>query len=224
MRRLALIAKGILLFCATPIILGAILFIPAGTLNYWQAWLYLAVLIIPFFFVALYFIVTDPAFLERRLKMREKEARQKLLIKLSYPIFIAGFLIPGLDQRFGWSSVPSELVLAADALVFLGYLLVFFVFRENSYAGRTIRVEKGQKVISTGPYAVVRHPMYVGVLLMYLSTPIALGSYWAVIPFLFMIPVIVFRIFNEEEVLRRELPGYKAYCKKVRHRLIPYIW
>ena len=123
-----------------------------------------------------------------------------------------------------WSSVPSELVIASNAVVLIGYFICFLAFRENSYAARTVEVEKGQKVISTGPYSIIRHPMYMGVLLMYLSTPIALGSYWALPPFLLMIPVIIYRTLNEEELLRRKLPGYKAYCKKVRYRLIPYVW
>ena len=216
--------KVLLLYTAALLIISLALFLPAGTLNYWQAWVYMAILFVPMLFIGLYFLKNDPEFLERRFKMREREAKQKLVQKVGIPIFIIGFLLPGLDRRFGWSNVPFEFIFAADVVVFLSYVLIFLVFRENSYAGRTVRIEKGQKVISTGPYSIIRHPMYFGVLFLYLATPIALGSYVALLPFLLFIPILVFRILNEEEVLRRELPGYKEYCKKVRYRLIPFIW
>lgn len=220
----ALLKKIIPLLIAAPIAMGLILFGPAGTLDYWQAWAYMAILLGPVCFVILYFLKKDPAFLERRMRMREKEARQALIVRASAVLFLIGFLIPGLDRRFGWSQMPPEFVIAADATVLLGYAIVFLAFRENSYAGRTIEVEKGQKVISTGPYSLIRHPMYLGTLLMYLATPIALGSYAAAPLFLLFVPIIVFRILNEEEVLRRDLPGYAGYCSKTRFRLLPYIW
>jgi protein-S-isoprenylcysteine O-methyltransferase Ste14 len=216
--------KFFLLFLAAFAVIALALFVPAGTLDYWQAWLYIAVVMLPAAIVVTYFLKRDPAFLERRLSTREKEAKQQLIIKLSLPIFIIGFLLPGLDRRFGWSHVPFELAIAANAVVFLSYMLIFLVFKENSYASRTVQVEKGQKVVSTGPYAIVRHPMYLGSMFMYLATPIALGSYWALPPFVLMVPVFVFRILSEEEVLRRGLKGYKEYCKKVRYRLIPFVW
>ncbi len=224
MSKAALAQKALLLFPASILVLCIMFFLPAGTLDYWQAWAYMAVIFVPAIFVVLYFLKRDPAFLVRRMKMKEKEARQKLVVGAGLVIFIVGFLLPGLDRRFGWSNVPAEWSVAADVVVFLGYALIFLVFRENSYAGRTIEVVKGQKVISSGPYSIVRHPMYVGVLLMYLSTPIALGSYWAVLPFLLVVPMLVLRILNEEEVLRRELKGYGAYCKKVRYRMLPFVW
>ncbi|MFA5930309.1 MAG: isoprenylcysteine carboxylmethyltransferase family protein [Candidatus Micrarchaeia archaeon] len=216
--------KALLMFFAALAVVGAMLFVPAGTLEYWQAWAYMAVVFVPVVFVGIYFLAKDPAFIERRFKMREKEKEQQLLVKLGGVIFAIGFLLPGLDRRFGWSSVPFELVLAADAIVLLGYALVFLVFKENSYAGRTIRVEKGQKVVATGPYSVVRHPMYAGTLLMYLATPIALGSYVAIWPFLLMIPLLVYRIRNEEKVLKKGLKGYSGYCRKVKCRLVPGVW
>jgi protein-S-isoprenylcysteine O-methyltransferase Ste14 len=139
-------------------------------------------------------------------------------------LFFIGLLIPGLDHRYGWSDVPLGTVLAADALVIAGYTLIFLVFRENSFASRVVEVVPGQRVVSTGPYAVVRHPMYLGSSIMWLATPVALGSYWA-LPFFFFIPaVLVYRILNEEEVLLRELPGYREYMQNVRYRLIPGIW
>jgi protein-S-isoprenylcysteine O-methyltransferase Ste14 len=216
--------KAILLYAVSLAVISAMLFIPAGTLDYWQAWAYMAILFCGVAFVGIYFLVKDPDFLERRFKMREKEKEQQLIQKLGLPLFIMGFLLPGLDRRFGWSSVPFEVVILADALVILGYAIIFWVFCTNSYAGRTIRVEKGQKVISSGPYSVIRHPMYLGVLSMYLATPIALGSYVALAPFLLMVPIMIYRIGNEEEVLRKGLQGYKEYCGKVRHRLVPGVW
>jgi protein-S-isoprenylcysteine O-methyltransferase Ste14 len=224
MDKSALKAKAVLLFSAAFVVLGIMFFLPAGTLDYWQAWAYMAVTLVPAFFVVLYFLHKDPEFLARRLKMKEKEAKQKLVVKAAGIIFVIGFLLPGLDRRFGWSNVPAEWSLAAALIVLLGYLLCFLVFRENSYAGRTIEVVKGQKVISSGPYSLIRHPMYFGTLLLYLATPIALGSYWALPPFLLMLPILVLRILNEEEVLRRELKGYAQYCKKVRYRLLPHVW
>ncbi len=224
MDRAALKRKILLIAIAAPLGIGAALFIPAGTLGYWQAWAYIATLIIPMCIVVTYFWRKDPEFLERRLRLREKEVRLGFLTRLGYAVFLIGFLIPGLDQRFGWSHVPPEVSIAADAVVFVSYLAIFMVFRENSYASRTIAVEKGQKVISSGPYSVVRHPMYVASLVLYIATPIALGSYIAVPPFLLLIPIIVQRLLGEEELLRRELPGYKEYCEKVRFRLVPYIW
>ncbi len=216
--------KAVLAFEAAFIVLFLAFFLPAGTLDYWQAWAYIVVILTPAAIVVIYFLKNDPEFLERRLRTREKEAEQRLIIKITWLIFLVAFILPGLDKRFGWSQVPAEFSIAADVIVFLSYMFIFLVFKENSYAGRTVEVEKGQKVISTGPYAIIRHPMYAGQLLMYMATPIALGSYWALPIFLLIIPMIVFRILNEEEVLRRELPGYAEYCKKVRYRLVPYIW
>jgi len=222
--RMDVIAKALLLFPATFLLLGALFFVSAGTLDYWQAWLYLLVLFIPMLAVVAYFLVKDREFLARRFQAREREKEQKLIQLLGAPLFLAGFLLPGFDRRFGWSAVPIEAVLVADALVFIGYMAVFWVFRVNSYASRTIRVEKGQKVVSSGPYARVRHPMYSGVLLMFLATPIALGSYVALIPFVLYTPLLLMRIRNEEEVLGRELKGYKEYCRKVKWRLVMGVW
>lgn len=220
----ALTKKAVLLFAAAVIALCVMFFLPAGTFDYWQAWAYMAVTLVPAAFVFHYFISKNPAFLERRLKLKEKEARQKLVVKFGGVIFAIAFLIPGLDRRFGWSHVPPEMSVAADVIVLLGYLMVFLVFRENSYAGRTVEVVKGQKVISSGPYSIIRHPMYLGTIFLYVATPLALGSTWAFPLFLLMLPVLIFRIINEEELLRRELNGYAQYCKKVRYRLVPYVW
>jgi protein-S-isoprenylcysteine O-methyltransferase Ste14 len=211
-------------FAGAFILLALLLFVPAGTLDYWEGWVYLVVLLVPLVVVLRYFLRRDPGFLERRMRTREKEVSQRRIQAIGGMIFFLGFIIPGLDHRSGWSSVPVPLVLAADAVVFSSYLFVFLVFRENSYASRVIEVEAGQRVIDTGPYALVRHPMYLGVSLMFLATPVALGSYRAVPVFLLLPVFLLFRIRNEEEVLLRELPGYPDYCRKVRYRLIPGIW
>ncbi len=212
------------LLIAAPVVIGLTLFVPAGSLSYWQGWLYLGVIFVPLVFAVSYFLKNDPALLERRMKLREKEGEQKWIVLLSSVVFLAGFLLPGLDYRFGWSDVPVALVLAADAIVFLGYLITFLTLRENSFASRIIEVEQGQRVISTGPYAIVRHPMYAGVILMFLFTPLALGSSLALVAFVPLAVLIAFRIRNEEAVLVRELPGYREYCGKVRYRLVPGIW
>jgi protein-S-isoprenylcysteine O-methyltransferase Ste14 len=211
-------------FLAALAVVGLLLFLSANTLNYWEAWVYCGILFIPMLAILRYFLKHDPAMLERRMRMREREAPQRRIVAGSMILFFAAILIPGLDHRFGWSFVPLPVVLAADAIVFLGYLLFFLVLRENSYASRVVEVEQGQKVISTGPYAIVRHPMYLGIILMFLATPVALGSFWALIPFLFMPAVLAFRILNEEKVLLRDLPGYVEYCRKVRYRMIPRVW
>jgi protein-S-isoprenylcysteine O-methyltransferase Ste14 len=205
-------------------VLGGMFFLPAGTFAYWEAWTYIAVLFIPMFFVFIYLVKKEPELLARRMKMKEKEAEQKLIIKLSYIPFLVAFLLPGLDKRFGWSNVPVVVVLIADILVLLGYGIFFLVLKENPYASRIVEVEPEQTVITSGPYARVRHPMYSGVLLLYIFSPLALGSYWAIIPTIFIIPVILARILSEEKILLRDLDGYEEYMQKTRYRLIPGIW
>ena len=220
----ALTKKAVLYFFAALVATGLFFFLPAGTLDYWQAWLFIACLFIPVLFVGVYFIKNNPEFLERRFKFKEKEKEQKRIIDFSKIFFVIAFFIPGLDRRYGWSHVPFELVIFADLVFLLGYYLTFMVFKQNSYAGRTVEIFKGQKLVSTGLYSIVRHPMYSAQLLIYLSCPIALGSYVA-FPFFLAMPVIlVYRLLNEEKVLLRGLPGYAAYQKKVRYRLIPGVW
>ena len=216
-----LIIRIVLLY---PVFIGIFLFLPAGSLRYWEAWLYAVVLFIPLIVTASYLIKNDPALLKRRMRHREKEERQKLIVRLFRLPFILGFFIPGFDYRFGWSDVPVPLIVIANLIVFLGYFLVFLVFRENTYTSRIVEIEKDQKVISTGPYSIIRHPMYAGSILMFLCTPPALGSWWAFLVFGFLPVILVFRILDEERILRRDLPGYPEYCRKVRYRLIPFIW
>lgn len=211
-------------FSLVPVFVGLTLILPAGTLLYWEAYAYLAAILVPAIIIISYFLKNDPTFLDRRSNFSEKEPAQKTIVLLSVPLYLAGFILPGLDYRFGWSDIPLVVVLVADLLVFLSYMYIFLVFRENVYAARVVVIEEGQKVISTGPYSMVRHPMYLGVIVMFTCTPIALGSWWAVIPFAIMPVILVYRILNEEKVLREQLPGYTDYCNKVRYRLIPFIW
>ena len=203
---------------------GALFFGTAGTFAYWEAWAYLGILFIPMIAVVGYLLAKDPALLERRLRTREREAQQKRIIRLSFLVYLLAFILPGLGERFGWPKAPAWLAIAAQALVLLSYGLFVLVLRENSYASRVIEVAEGQGVISTGPYAAVRHPMYSALLTLYVVSPLALGSYWAVIPALLLIPIIVARIRNEEQVLAGELPGYREYLQKTRYRLIPGVW
>ena len=211
-------------FAIALVVLPLLFFLPAGTIRYWEAWVYLALLLIPVFFVMRYLLKHDPVFLERRMRTREQQAPQKLVIKLSFLWFFLVFILPGFDQRFGWSDVPVVAVLAADLLVLLGYGVILRVFQENRYASRVVEVEKGQPVIQSGPYAIIRHPMYLGTALMYLATPVALGSWWALLPALLIVPILVLRILNEEKVLAEQLPGYRGYMQKTRYRLIPGVW
>lgn len=204
------------------LVLGVVIFLPAGTVRYWQGttlWSIFALLTI---FITVYFGKKSPELLARRMHVQEKTTTKKppAFLQLCFLCYV----IPGFDFRFHWSTVPVWLVIAANVVVFLGYVFIFFVFRANRYASTIIQVEEKQKVIDSGPYGVVRHPMYLGLILMVLFTPLALGSYWALIPAFFIIPLNVLRIKGEEEVLLRELPGYREYCQKTRYRLLPHIW
>lgn len=204
------------------IVMGLILFVPAGSLRYWQAWIFWLGISALTLFITAYFLKKDPDLLSRRMKVKDQENTQKPPAFLN--LFLLGYLIPGLDFRFHWSAVPVWIVIAANAIVFIGYIFIIIVFKQNSYASTVIQVEKEQQVITTGLYAIVRHPMYLGMLIMSLFTPLALGSYWAIIPFLLTIPWTVIRIKIEEGTLLRDLTGYKDYCLKTRYHLIPLIW
>ena len=220
----SLIRKIITRFSLFPLVLGLLTLLPAGTFQYWQVYLYITVLVVPMIFVLFYFLKNDPRFLERRTRTKEKEQQQKIIQYIFSFFFFISFIVCGLDKRFGWSDIRLSMVIFADVFVLLGYLLVFFVFKQNSYASRVVEVEQNQKVISTGLYGYVRHPMYVGILIMYIPTPIALGSYWGLIPVATIPLALVLRILNEEKVLCKELPGYKEYCHKTKYRLIPFLW
>jgi protein-S-isoprenylcysteine O-methyltransferase Ste14 len=208
-------------------ILAAALFIPAGTFHYWQGWLFGAVFIAASSALGLYFLKHDPALLKRRMAVgptAEREPTQKIIVTMLTISFLLMMVVPGLDHRWGWSSVPVWLVLLANAGVILSFAIFFVVMKQNSYAAATIRVEAGQPLVSTGIYGIVRHPMYSGALILMICMPLALGSYWTLLVLILALPVLVWRILNEENVLTRDLAGYTEYCRKVRYRLIPGIW
>jgi protein-S-isoprenylcysteine O-methyltransferase Ste14 len=214
----------LLLLCLIAVIFVAMfLFIPAGSFRYWQGWVFMALLFLPMPISSVYFIKRDPQLVERRLRTEEKIDEQKTIIQWAKVVVFGSLLIPGLDYRFGWSRVPLWLTILSQLLVFVGSLITLWVMKENSFASRTVQIEEGQRVISTGPYRFVRHPMYFGAVLMLAFTPLALGSWWALPGFLVVIPLIVLRLLNEEKMLCRDLPGYSDYCLRVRCRLFPVL-
>jgi protein-S-isoprenylcysteine O-methyltransferase Ste14 len=207
-----------------PLFIVIFLLLPAGSFNFWEVYIYFIILIIPMLYILFYFFKNDPEFLERRMKMKEKESRQKKIVVIYSIAYISVFLIPGFDHRFGWSYLPFELIIIADLMVLLSYIFIILVFKENHFASRVVEIDEKQTVITTGPYRYIRHPMYSGILVMLLATPIALGSYWALIPTAVIPFSLVFRILNEEKILSEQLAGYTEYCQKTPYRLIPYIW
>ncbi len=209
------------------VILSLALFLPAWTLDYWQAWTYLIAFFGPVLFITLFFLRHDRALIGRRLKtgpIGEQRPAQKIIQTVASLCFILRFLMPGFDHRLRWSHVPATLSALADVGVISGLYVVFLVFKENTYTSAVVEVADAQKVISTGPYAIVRHPMYSGASVLVLCTPVALGS-WVGLPFAFLLMlVIILRLLDEERFLRRSLPGYEEYCEKVRFRLVPGVW
>ena len=204
-----------------------LLFVPAGTVRYWQAWLYLAIFFAAATLTTKFLMRKDPALLERRMRggpSAEKQPTQKLIMLFTSLGFIALLVVPALDYRFGWSMVPLAGVLVGDALVAVGFYFIFLVYKENTFTSATIEVVADQKVISTGPYAIVRHPMYASALLYLAGTPLALGSYWGFVPLVGTLPFLIWRLFDEERFLALNLPGYTDYQRRVRHRLVPRIW
>lgn len=211
-------------FITGVVFIGVLLFIPAGTLDYPNAWLFMAILFIPMFFAGIVMMIKNPGLLKKRLNVKEKQSEQQLVIKLSGLMFAAGFIIAGLDFRFRWTVPPEWLSWAASAVFLLSYLLYAEVLRENTYLSRTVEVQENQKVIDTGLYGIVRHPMYSVTLILFLSMPLVLGSVISFVVFLAYPAIIVKRIRSEEKVLEAGLEGYAEYKKKVRYRLIPFIW
>jgi protein-S-isoprenylcysteine O-methyltransferase Ste14 len=219
--------KGFIGLAILFLVTAAVLFVSAGTLRYWQAWLYLAVYFGASIAITVYLIKRDPALLARRISggpFAEKEPAQRIIMALTSIGFIALNVVPALDRRFGWSHVSVYAVLLGNLLVLLGWLGIYFVFRENSFAAATIQTSADQRVISTGPYAWVRHPMYATALVMLLGISPALGSWWGVLIVLAMVPALTWRLLDEERFLARNLPGYVDYQQRVRYRLIPFIW
>ncbi|MBE6645206.1 MAG: isoprenylcysteine carboxylmethyltransferase family protein [Ruminococcaceae bacterium] len=219
-----LLLNALIKFTVGLIALGALLFLPAWTFRYTEAWLFIALLFIPMLIMGAVMFFKAPALLEKRLNNREKEKTQQGVIALSGLIFPIGFVLSALDFRFDLSRVPLWLTVAASALFLFGYGIYAEVMRENAYLSRTVEVQENQKVISTGLYGIVRHPMYLATLFMFLSIPLILGSFWGLIPFMLYPATIVIRILNEEKVLAEGLDGYTAYKNKVKYRLIPFVW
>ena len=210
-------------FCGF-LLVGLLIFLPAGTLAFAKGWLLIGLLFGPMFIAGLVMLAKSPEFLAKRLDVKEKRSAQQGVVKLSGLMFIAGFVVAGLDFRFGWSNMPQAVTVVASVLFLLAYLLYAEVMRENAYLSRTIKVEAGQTVVSTGLYGIVRHPMYMATLLLFLVMPLVLGSWWALIPFAFYPAIIISRLKDEEALLTRELAGYAEYKEKVRYRIIPFIW
>jgi protein-S-isoprenylcysteine O-methyltransferase Ste14 len=207
--------------------MALLLFVPAGTVRYWQAWVYLSIFTGASVLTTVYLMRKDRALLERRMSggpMAERRPAQKFIMLCTSIGFIALLVVPAFDHRFGWSSVPLGGVVAGHVLVAVGFYLIFLVYRENTFTSATIEVTENQKVISTGPYAIVRHPMYASGSLYLFGTPLALGSYWGFIPIVAMVPFLLWRLFDEERFLTRNLPGYTEYQRRVRHRLVPFLW
>ena len=219
-----LCVSAITKFTAGVILLALLLFLPAGTVHYPGGWLLMGILFIPMFLAGLVMMAKDPNLLRSRLNAKEKEREQDLVIKLSGLMFLVGFILAGLDHRFGWSKLPMAVNYVGAGLFLTAYVLYAEVLRENTWLSRTIEVQEGQTVVSTGLYGIVRHPMYAVTVLLFLSMPLVLGSIPAFLVFLCYPAIIAKRIRNEEQVLSRDLPGYREYCGRVRWRLIPFIW
>jgi protein-S-isoprenylcysteine O-methyltransferase Ste14 len=209
------------------VVMGLLLFVPAGTTAYWEAWAYLAIFFGASALTTVFLLRRDPALLERRMRggpTAEKRPVERVIMAFTSIGFIALLVVPALDRRFGWSDVPVYAIGVGDALLGVGFYFIFLVYKENTFTSATIEVAADQKVVSTGPYAVVRHPMYASALLYLAGTPLALGSYWGLVPLAAMLPFLIWRLFDEETLLTGSLPGYVEYKNKVRHRLVPGIW
>jgi len=220
-------AKAWLSLFLVTLVIGLLLFIPAGTIAYWQAWVYLSIYFVASGLILRYLIKRDPALLARRMRggpTAERAKPQRAAMWLGTVAFIAAMAIPALDRRFGWSDVPVPLIFIGDVLTSLWFYVMFLVFRENTFAAATIQIADGQTVISTGPYSAVRHPMYAGGLFSFIGTPLALGSWWGLLALIVALPALIWRMLNEENFLRANLPGYAEYVARVRYRLIPGVF
>jgi protein-S-isoprenylcysteine O-methyltransferase Ste14 len=226
-RSKALMRQALPRQAAFVLFLALLLFVTAGTARYWQGWLYIVAFVGSSVALGLYFTKHDPALVERRMRggpTAEQEPAQKIIIALLMAGFLLMIVLPALDYRQHWSNVPTWLAILADAGIVASFIVFFFVMKQNSYAATTVRVEAEQPVISTGLYGMVRHPMYTGALLLAVCTPLALGSYWSLLLLIVLVPVLAWRLLDEERVLTRDLRGYADYCGRVRSRLIPFVW
>lgn len=219
-----LLIEALIKFTCGLVMVGLLLFLPAGTWGYSYGWLFIGLLFIPMLAAGFVMLFKSPDFLKKRLDAKEKQSAQKGVLAFSGLMFIAGFVVAGLDFRFGWSRMPAWVVIAASVLFLTAYALYAEVMRENAYLSRTVKVEQGQTVVDTGLYGIVRHPMYAVTLLLFFMMPLVLHSWYALIAFAFYPVIIIVRLQSEEALLTKELPGYEAYKKKVKYRLIPFIW
>lgn len=222
-----IIGKTVSGFMMLLVTMGILIFLPAWTANYLQAWLYLFTFAVSTILITIYLFKNDQKLLQKRLNAgstAEKEKSQKNIQTFASVFFCCIYIIAGFDYRFHWSNIPLYISILADVFVMIGFFIVFLVFKENSYTSAIIEVDKDQKVISTGMYAIVRHPMYFGAILMLVFSSVALGSYWALLSVVALTFTIILRLFHEEKFLSKNLPGYDEYCKKVRYHLIPFIW
>ncbi len=216
--------SGISKYIMGLILVGVLLFLPAGTMHYWNGWLFLGLLFIPMLILGIVLFVKSPELLEKRLRSKEKENEQKQVVVISFLMFVGGFVVSALDYRFGWSRLPIAVVVIAAIVLLVSYGLYAEVMRENAYLSRTVEVQENQKVIDTGLYGIVRHPMYFATTLLFLSIPLVLGSLIGFVIFLIYPFLLVKRIKNEEQILENGLVGYKEYKQKVKYRLLPFIW
>jgi len=219
-----LLINALTKFLCGLLLVGFLIFLPAGTLHYAKGWLLIGLLFAPMLIAGFVMMAKSPDFLAKRLDAKERQATQKGVVALSGLMFIAGFVVAGLDYRFSWSQMPVPVTIIASVLFLTAYALYAEVMLENAYLSRTVRVEEGQKVVDTGLYGIVRHPMYMATVLLFLMIPIVLGSWYALIVFAFYPAIIIVRLKDEEDLLTRELPGYAEYKQKVKYRIIPFIW
>jgi protein-S-isoprenylcysteine O-methyltransferase Ste14 len=219
-----LLINALIKFTCGLLLVGLLIFLPAGTLQYTYGWLLIGLLFVPMLIAGFVMFFKTPDFLAKRLDVKEKQATQKGVVAFSGLMFVVGFVVAGLDFRFGWSQMPLPVTITASVLFLASYALYAEVMRENAYLSRTIKVEEGQKVVDTGLYGIVRHPMYMATILLFLMMPLVLGSWYALIVFAFYPAIIIVRLKDEEDLLTRELPGYVEYKRKVKYRIIPFVW
>ena len=219
-----LLIEALVKFTCGLLLVGLLIFLPAGTIQYTYGWLFVGLLFVPMLIAGFVMLAKSPDFLKKRLDAKEKQATQKGVLGMAGLMFIAGFVVAGLDFRFGWSVMPRWVTIVASVLFLVSYALYAEVMRENAYLSRTIKVEEGQKVVDTGLYSIVRHPMYAVTILLFMVMPLVLGSWYALIPFAFYPAIIIVRLKDEEELLSKELPGYEEYKQKVKYRIIPFVW